>query len=299
MYLSLRIIYNLVTKMKPITIAPLLTLVIMGLFITSCHTPVSPAISFDGLEINYEAHGEGDLALVFIHGWSCDLTYWREQIPHFSSKYKVVLIDLGGHGDSGQNRERWTMDAFGEDVAAVVKHLGLEKIVLIGHSMGGPVIIEAAQRLPGQVIGLVGADTYGDLTYERTSEQVEEMLKPAIEDFRGTVTPIVKSMFTPDSDSSLSQAIVEDMASAPPSIAIDAARHMYGWKPVQEVPELTIPIATINNAGNQVNEETIAHFGIEPHYIAGVGHFLMMEDPLTFNQKLEGLVQGFVNKSGN
>ena len=59
-------------------------------------------------------------------------------------------------GESGGGRQRWTMAAFGDDVAAVVRHPGLGEVVLIGHSMGGDVVVETALRLGGQVLGVGG-----------------------------------------------------------------------------------------------------------------------------------------------
>lgn len=68
------------------------------------------------------------------------------------------------------------MPAFGQDVLAVVEQLGLSQVVLIGHSMGGMVIVEAARHLPDVVIGLVGADTWHDVEHARTPSQVAEFL---------------------------------------------------------------------------------------------------------------------------
>ncbi|MDX1450575.1 MAG: alpha/beta hydrolase, partial [Acidimicrobiia bacterium] len=97
--------------------------------------------SFDGIPITYEVHGRKSPTLVFVHGWSCDRRYWREQLEPFSHEYRVVAIDLAGHGDSGSGRQEPTIRSFGADVAAVVRELGLERVVLIGHSMGGDVIM--------------------------------------------------------------------------------------------------------------------------------------------------------------
>ena len=58
------------------------------------------ALSKDGTPISYEVHGAGDPTLVFVHGWSCDARYWREQVPYFSKKYRVITVDLAGHGHS-------------------------------------------------------------------------------------------------------------------------------------------------------------------------------------------------------
>ena len=56
------------------------------------------SISSDGVDIHYEVHGEGEPALVFIHGWSCDRSYWRAQVEYFAKQYQVITIDLAGHG---------------------------------------------------------------------------------------------------------------------------------------------------------------------------------------------------------
>src|SRR5260370_1290299 len=63
----------------------------------------------DGIRIAYEAHGEGSPALVFVHGWSCNRSYWRQQLQPFSRQFKVVALDLAGHGDSGLGRKSWTI----------------------------------------------------------------------------------------------------------------------------------------------------------------------------------------------
>jgi pimeloyl-ACP methyl ester carboxylesterase len=116
--------------------------------------------SADGVPIAYEVHGQGSPALVLVHGWSCDRGYWKEQIEYLAPQYQLVLVDLAGHGASGLGRKDYTMAAFGEDVAAVVDRLGLKSVVLVGHSMGGDVVVEAARRLQGRVIGLVWVDDY-------------------------------------------------------------------------------------------------------------------------------------------
>jgi len=105
-------------------------------FFTACNrapeVPASPAYSADGAAIHYQVHDAGARALVFVHGWAGDHSYWDQQIQHFSRDYSVVTIDLAGHGSSGLNRDDWTMEAFGEDVTAVVEKLDLDGVILIG-----------------------------------------------------------------------------------------------------------------------------------------------------------------------
>jgi hypothetical protein len=71
--------------------------------------------SKDGTLISYEIHGSGEPTLVFVHGWSCDARYWREQLPYFSKTHRIVLLDLAGHGHSGSKRSQYTMKAFFHD----------------------------------------------------------------------------------------------------------------------------------------------------------------------------------------
>jgi hypothetical protein len=78
------------------------------------------AQSFDGETISYNVYGDGEITLVFVHGWSCDSRYWREQVPYFAKKYKVVTVDLAGHGHSSQNRKIYSVESFAQDVNAVI-----------------------------------------------------------------------------------------------------------------------------------------------------------------------------------
>ena len=104
------------------------------------------ATARDGVDIHYEAMGSGSPTLVFIHGWNCDRHYWSGQLSYFAEQHQVVAIDLAGHGESGLQRTEWTIGQFGADVASVADQLALDDVILVGHSMGGPVALEAARR---------------------------------------------------------------------------------------------------------------------------------------------------------
>ena len=65
------------------------------------------ALSADGVPISYEIHGDGEPTLVFVHGWSCDARYWGAQVPYFSMRHRVIILDLAGHGHSGLGRSRY------------------------------------------------------------------------------------------------------------------------------------------------------------------------------------------------
>ncbi|MEL7030100.1 MAG: alpha/beta hydrolase, partial [Pseudomonadota bacterium] len=114
--------------------------------------------SAEGVAISYAASGEGETTLVFIHGWSCDRSYWRNQVDLFDDAYRVIAVDLAGHGASGSDRETWSMEAFGADVAAAARADDAQRVVLVGHSMGGPVMLETARLLGDRVVAMIGVD---------------------------------------------------------------------------------------------------------------------------------------------
>ena len=259
---------------------------------------IQTATSRDGVTIRFETHGTDAPALVFVHGWSCDRSYWESQVPFFSPRYQVVTIDLGGHGESGTGRSTWTMPSFGEDVAAVVNRLGPGPAVLIGHSMGGDVIVEAAVRLPGRIAGLVWVDTYRSLGKGRSPEEVERFAAPFRSDFPSSTREFVRTMFPASADPGLVDRVVEDMASAPPEVALSALEHAISFKPeiVSSLPSLRLPFVAINpDDGGPTDVEGLERYGIETVLLPGVGHFLMMEDPDAFNRALAGVVERFAS----
>jgi pimeloyl-ACP methyl ester carboxylesterase len=153
------------------------------------------ATSRDGIPLAFEVHGAGTPTLVLVHGWSCDRSYWSRQLRPLAARYQTMAVDLAGHGKSGAGRQAWTMAAFGEDVVAVAEQLDLGELVLVGHSMGGDVIVEAALRLGERVAGLVWVDTYGTLGEPPTDEEVEAFVAPFREDFATATRALVRRLF--------------------------------------------------------------------------------------------------------
>jgi pimeloyl-ACP methyl ester carboxylesterase len=255
------------------------------------------ATSADAIPVAFDVDGTGVPALVFVHGWSCDRSYWSGQFDHFARAYQVVAIDLAGHGESGSGRRDLTMPAFGEDVVAVVEQLGLRSVVLIGHSMGGDVIVEAALRLTDRVAGLVWADTYNTLDEPSTPEEIQAFLGPFRDDFVTSTRDFVRGMFVPASDPGLVDRVVADMSAAPPKIAVNALEHTFGndVAVVAALRELTVPVVAINADYEPTDVENLKRHGVDTVLMSGVGHFVMLEDPDTFNRVLGELIQEFTS----
>ncbi len=251
--------------------------------------------SADGVPIAYEVHGQGEPALVLVHGWSCDRSYWKEQIEYLSAQYRLVLVDLAGHGESGTGRKDYTMSAFGADVAAVVDSLGLQKVVLVGHSMGGDVIVEAAKKLPGRVVGLVWVDDYRSLGPARSAAEVDAFVAKFRKDFRGTTNSFVRGMFAPNADPKLVDRVAKDMASAPPAIALSAMHNSFqnaGHIPA-DLTGLKLPVVAINSDREPTDHESLGKYGVKAFVLPDSGHFPMLEDPPRFNRSLDSVVKRF------
>src|SRR5262245_57244037 len=116
------------------------------------------AATVDGMKINSSSVGTGP-TIVFVHGWTCDSSSWTGQVPAFSKDHRVITLDLPGHGQSGSPKDgKLSMDLFARAVEAVRAEAGADRIVLVGHSMGAPVIRQYAHLYPDHVAGLVAVD---------------------------------------------------------------------------------------------------------------------------------------------
>jgi len=256
--------------------------------VTSTGPVVDSVLSEDSIMIYYDVRGAGDQALVFVHCWSCDRTYWKNQVDEFARDYRLVTVDLAGHGQSGLGRENWTMAAFGADVAAVVNKLDLNNVILVGHSMGGPVIIEAARRLPGRVVALVGVDNFQSFGQSFSPEEVVAWVSQFSPDFVGATDRFVRAMFPEGTDTGLVNHVAADMASSPPEMAIEAISETVGYDYRSALAEVRLPIRTISSdkypTDVEGNRAIAASFDMK--LMPGFGHFLHLEAPVEFNRLL-------------
>ena len=253
--------------------------------------------SADGSSIFYDSRGEGDVTLVFVHCWTCNSEFWQPQIASFARDYRVVWLDLAGHGKSSSQRQEYTMSAFGNDVAAVVDRVGADRVVLVGHSMGGPVVIEAAKLLGDRVIGIVGVDTfYTPFEFDTSEEKIQAFVQPFKEDFQGASEQLVQSMFTPKADPEVVSYIIEKMGSVDREMAVSALYEIFRWRADSEpsdLPQYADKLRNINGAFT--GEENPLHESVV--LIPEVGHFVAQVKPDEFNQALEEILAKYSGDS--
>lgn len=266
------------------------------------------ADSPDGVHVEYRVRGQGAPLLVLVHGWSCDSNYWRAQLPALTPKYTVMTVDLAGHGASGRNRSDWSMQNFGADVAAAVRTHWKDdpqaprQLVLVGHSMGGPVSVEAARLLGADVIGIIGVDTFWGFGEPPPDPKGRDaMLAKFRQDFIGTTRQwVAETFFTKDANPAFVRQIADDMSSAPPEVAIPSMISGGAWfDSPPDMHWIKVPMVTINADRRPMNDELSRK--IAPTFrsivIPNRGHFLMMEDPAGFNPILLREIDAIVAKA--
>jgi 3-oxoadipate enol-lactonase len=120
-----------------------------------------PFARVNGVNLYYERHGDSGEPLVFVHGYTGDVSDWQNQVPEFSRDYRLLITDLRGHGQSEApaDRKLYTIDLMTDDVEALINAVGFERYHLLGHSMGGAIVQEIALRSPDRLLSLTLEDT--------------------------------------------------------------------------------------------------------------------------------------------
>ncbi|MGW0791223.1 amino acid adenylation domain-containing protein [Streptomyces sp. NPDC002911] len=252
------------------------------------------ARSADGTRIHYRVRGSGPTALVLIHGLGCDASYWDRQIPSFEGRFTVIALDLAGHGRSGNDRRKWTIEAFAQDVAAVVEHAGVRDVVLIGHSLGGPVMLAAAPLLGASVQGMIGVDTLHNLDPERLDAARLDRFVRSFSD-----QPVkARELFLDTARQDLIELVERTRARVGGAIVSAAFREMLTY--LQDVPKhFDVPLVLVNSTSWMPTNLAAAHrYGVEVDLVEGVGHFVMLEAPDTFNALLGRRIDRMVPRAG-
>ena len=267
-------------------------------FLVGVLSPVAAA-SVDGINVHWTSSGSGPQTLVLIHGWTCDDTSWSAQVPALSKKYRVLTLDLPGHGKSGTPKDgAFSMDLFARAVEAVRVEAQADRLVLVGHSMGTPVIRQYARLHPQRVAALVLVDGVMMLGAPRPGAPAGALPQP--DQMRGPGGPkaretMIRGMFVAGTPKPVQDHVLKMMLAAPEATAYGAMTATFDpaiWKenPVFDVPALGL-FADKSALGNPDATRKVLP-KLEYHEIPGTGHFLMLEKPAEFNRLIERFVDG-------
>ncbi|MBB6372132.1 alpha/beta fold hydrolase [Chryseobacterium shigense] len=252
------------------------------------------AKSSDGQNIHYKESGHGNPSILFVHGWLGNGEWWSSQQEYFKEKYHIVQMDLAGHGKSGTSRKEWTSELYADDIQAVANQIDSREIILVGHSMSGAYVLEAALKTP-DVKALILIDTVKNLDEAFTEEQAEQILFVHYRnDFKNAVENILPQyLFTGKTPSDVKQKLQDEFLQNTSEKAIDLLRPLYKKDFRETAAKVKIPVRAISSDNFPTNIENNRKYlkdynSIE---IAGTGHYPMLENPEEFNRILDDILK--------
>src|SRR5882724_315067 len=249
---------------------------------------------FGDNKIHYQVSGKGEEALIFIHGWTCNGDFWRGQVGAFPA-LRVITVDLPGHGQSDKPHVAYTMDYFARSIEAVMRDAKVKRAVLVGHSMGTPVIRQFYRLYPEKTLGLVIVD--GGLRLFIPKEQMEKLITGFRANYQVVGPQMIDGLLTPVKDAKLKNEIRTAMLSTPDYVAISAMEGMADEK-IYAPDAIKVPVLAVLAKSPFWSEDTESFLRsvapqLEFHMWEDVSHFLMMERPEEFN----GTLQAFLAKN--
>ncbi len=255
---------------------------------------------YAGVRVHYESYGSGNEAVVFIHGWTCDLTFWREQAPVYQSR-RSLLIDLPGHGESDKPRVPYPMEFFARSVEAVMRDAGVDRAVLVGHSLGGPIVYTFLRLYPKKVKALVLVDAevtvpqataaYREAQKARYARNVSALSGPS---GRKYLASQIESMFSDKTPPAWREVIRAKMLATPEHVRVAAVSSPSQLDPPKPGESYSLPVLAVLSSPGGVDTRVATMQAIFPNVQvekwSGHGHFLMVEDPQRFNQTLQSFL---------
>ena len=250
---------------------------------------------FDGNKVVYFESGKTGKkdALVFIHGWTCNADFWKDSINAFPD-YRVIAVDLIGHGRSDKPQANYSMEYFARSVDAVLKRAKVERAVLVGHSMGTPIARQFYRLYPNKTLGIVIVD--GALKgFAADEATMKGYAAPLRADYAANMPKFLEQMLAPVQDKPLKDFIAKNMASTPGHVAVSAWDGMADpsiWKD----DKINVPVLALMAPGPfwppNVKEVFAAVApNLDFQMWSGVSHFLMMEKPKEFNAQVDGFIR--------
>lgn len=238
----------------------------------------------DGVDLFYEEVSGGDPAVLFVHGWCCDHTYFAPQFGRYAERgHRVVAVDLRGHGRSGKPEGDYSMGTFADDLAWVCGEIGLEKPVVVGHSMGGIVAFDLAARhpaLPSAVVMLDAAVVLPSASRAAIPAFLEKMQSP---DYREVLRGYIESsLFISTDDPGRRENILSGMTSTPWHVMVSAMQGLHDYDPAA-VGSPGVPGVYIAADEAQPRSDMSRFHEMFPDILygktVGSGHFCQLEVP--------------------
>ncbi len=257
----------------------------------------SHKLSFEGHRVEYFTAGVDDVdapAVVFVHGLGCRSAFWEGQVEAVAGRARVVLVNLLGHAGSDKPELDYTMELYARNVLAVMDDAGVESAVLVGHSMGVPVLRSVVRAAPERAEGLLGVD--GLLALPQQFKQMGRSMAAGLggDTYQQRFEVFVESFFSELASEEVRQPVRTSMLSAPQHMVISSMANMYAdsvWEPVSYEAPVIVIMAGKTMFPPAYAEQLVTEFPqVDRRTAEGAGHFLMLETPREINDALLELI---------
>jgi pimeloyl-ACP methyl ester carboxylesterase len=250
-----------------------------------------PYAEREGLRLYYERDGSGEVELVFVPGWCCDHTFFAPQFDYFKRTHRVTALAPRGCGQSSSPPDGYDIPTLADDIAWFCAEVGIEKPVVIGHSLGGMIAIELGARHPSLARALV-ADDPGpvhptDLARHLYAAFAEQLAGPNGEDVRRAW---VVDGVGPTAGPELRRKIIDTMCAVPLPVARAVIENVLQWNGPGALMMCDAPLLVLASAPGGSNDPSrlqalkpTTHFGTT----VGAGHFHQLEVPEQVNAMIE------------
>ena len=250
-----------------------------------------------GIKLAYDDRGAGKPAFVFVHGWTCDRSFFSPQAAHFARRHRVVSVDLRGHGESDKPEGPYRISEYADDIAHIIGHLELGKVIAVGHSFGGDTVLQLAASYPDHVAAIVMMDPD---PFELPSEMRTgfEAIAKAIE--AGNHEPrrqlIKTQMFLPTSDRKLVEDVMAVMMTAPNHVAANALRGILKFDGQALAEQCKVPALHLASTDPSNPPHLMSQWlpTVVNGLVVGAGHFIQLEAPDQVNAMIEGFMRHYV-----
>ena len=248
-----------------------------------------PYADLSGVSLYYERAGSGGRELLFVPGWCCDHTAFQPQFDHFAQTQSVTAIDLRGVGASGAPDTGYSIPELADDIAALCGEVGIEKPVVVGHSLGGMIAVDLAARYPGLPSGLVLVDP-GPIDPLPTTT---EFFRDFAEQLEGPDGYAIRREYVHDMgarDEELARWIVDHMCAVEQPVAAAVIRGVSEWNGRELLARCDVPVLLLRTDLGE-HSDLLRLREIKPDLEVGVtfgaGHFHQLEVPDQVNAMIE------------
>ncbi len=255
--------------------------------------------TLDGARVHYWIQGEGQKAVVFVHGWGCDATVWRFQTSALPEGWRALYVDLPGHGESDAPDEIYSMEYLARGVAASMKDAGVERAVLVGHSNGVPVVRQFYRIYPEKTQGIMAVEgSFRPLVSD--PETWNQMIAP----FRAeNYLEAVERMIPADLSAELTRDIRSMMLATPQKVLVSSLEGV-GEAEIWAEDPIAVPLLVLL-AESPFWTPDYEQFvrGLAPYVdyrvVAKASHFLQLDNPDRFNEALAALLSQLSSHSAD